>query len=199
MRLRSVLSLTILSLTVAVVSACDGSASRRATPESPSRSLDTNSAPRVADPIMNTKPYESDPCSTVPTSTVESLGGKVTRTDVDTDSTGTSCAWIFSGNAGNINAGLVTGNKEGLSALYTGHRTGTLTKFQPYENVEGYPAVVYARGGEGQGTCNLAVGVRDNLTYTVVALLRTESPALSDPCGLAAKIAAAAVGTMKVT
>ncbi|WP_233629596.1 hypothetical protein [Amycolatopsis sp. WAC 04197] len=53
--------------------------------------------------------------------------------------------------------------------------------------------MIYDNGGEGKGRCVLAVGIRDDLTYTVTPLLTTGNPILSDPCGMAIKVAAAAI------
>ncbi|MER7862680.1 hypothetical protein ABTX61_26525 [Amycolatopsis japonica] len=63
--------------------------------------------------------------------------------------------------------------------------------------IEGYPAVVYANGGEGKGNRTLAVGVRDDLVYNLTPRLSSEHPSYSDPGGLAVKVAAAAIKNLK--
>jgi hypothetical protein len=74
-----------------------------------------------------------------------------------------------------------------------------LTTFKPVAPIEGYPAVIYANGGEGNAVCTPAVGVRNDLVYTVSPQLRTGNPYLSDPCGIAAKMSAFAIQHLKGT
>ncbi|UMP02982.1 DUF3558 domain-containing protein [Amycolatopsis sp. EV170708-02-1] len=169
-----------------------------AAPTAPtSARLPSNGAPAVTNPILNTAQAESDPCSTVATAQIEELGGKVEKTEVDDGTFGKSCGWIFEAGPSSVTAGLLPGNKDGLSSLYAKHAQGGLSTFKPIDSIEGYPGVIYDNGGEGKGRCVLAVGVRDDLTYTVTPLLATGNPMLSDPCGLATKVAAAAIKKLK--
>ncbi|MGW4126604.1 DUF3558 domain-containing protein [Amycolatopsis japonica] len=162
-----------------------------------STGLPSNGAPAVADPITNTAQFESDPCTVIPSAEIESVGGKVERSEQEELTMGKACAWIFAKGANTVSAGLVAGNKDGLSSLYAQNATGGLTTFKPVEQVAGYPAVVYANGGEGPGTCTLAVGVRNDLVYTVIPRLGSDHPLYSDPCGMATKVAAAAIKHLK--
>ncbi|MGY6657268.1 DUF3558 domain-containing protein [Amycolatopsis sp. TRM77291] len=133
------------------------------------------------------------PGSAIPAAEIEAIGGKVKRTRVDDLTMGNASAWVFQEAPNTLSAGLVTGNKDGLSALYAQNATGGLTTFKPVDPVDGYPAVIYANGGEGKGNCTLAVGVRDDLVYTVIPRLTDHHPSYSDPCGMATKVAAAAI------
>ncbi|MER7862682.1 DUF3558 domain-containing protein [Amycolatopsis japonica] len=183
---------------VALLGGCSDQKSGTPTPTSaPSTGLPSNGAPAVADPITNTAGVETDPCSAIPNPVIESIGGKVKRTDLEKLSMGNSCAWIFQEAPNTVSAGLVTGNKDGLSALYAQNATGGLTTFKPVDPVNGYPAVIYANGGEGRGTCTLAVGVRNDLVYTVIPRLSDDHPSFSDPCGMATKVAEAALKNLK--
>jgi len=159
--------------------------------------LPSDGAPAVADPITNTAAVEADPCSAIPTGEIEAIGGRTDGSRLDPMSAGNSCTWSFADGPSNVNAGLVTGNKEGLSSLYAQHATGGLTTFKPVAPINGYPAAIYANGGEGEGTCTLAVGIRDDLAYTVIPLLSMTHPVYSDPCGMATKVAAAAIKHLK--
>ncbi|MGY6657266.1 DUF3558 domain-containing protein [Amycolatopsis sp. TRM77291] len=192
--------LTIAALSsIAFLSGCSDQKSGTPTPTSApsSTGLPSNGAPAVANPIANTAQFESDPCAAIPTAEVESLGGKVERSEQENLTMGKACAWIFTKGANTVSAGLVAGNKDGLSSLYAQNATGGLTTFKPVEQVDGYPAVVYANGGEGPGTCTLAVGIRDDLVYTVIPRLGSDHPSYSDPCGMATKVAAAAIKNLK--
>ncbi|WP_037307309.1 DUF3558 domain-containing protein [Amycolatopsis orientalis] len=174
-----------------------GTPTSAATPAPSSARLPANGAPRVTNPILNTSQAESDPCSTVTTAQIEEIGGKVEKTEIDDGTFGKSCGWIFEEGPSSVTAGLLPGNKDGLSSLYAKHAQGGLSTFTPVDSIEGYPGVIYDNGGEGKGRCVLAVGVRDDLTYTVTPLLATGNPMLSDPCGLATKVASAAIKKLK--
>jgi hypothetical protein len=159
--------------------------------------LPADGAPNVQNPIANTATSESDPCSSVTTAQIESLGGKVDRSRVDDMTLGKNCVWVFADGSGNVGAGMVTKNTDGLSGIYYQSTHGGLTTFKPVSPIEGYPAVVYANGGEGDGVCTLAVGIRNDLVYTVIPRLRPQNPYLTDPCGMATKIAQFAIQQLK--
>ncbi|MEU8412322.1 DUF3558 domain-containing protein [Amycolatopsis japonica] len=163
----------------------------------PSARLPSDGAPAVPDPITATAAVEADPCSAIPTTEIEAIGGKVKGSRLDELSMGKACAWMFQEGASTMSGGLVTGNKDGLSSLYAQNARGGLTTFKPVAPINGYPAVLYANGGEGEGICTLAVGIRDDLVYTFIPLLSMRHPAYSDPCGMATKAAAAAIKNLK--
>ncbi|OXM50988.1 DUF3558 domain-containing protein [Amycolatopsis alba DSM 44262] len=162
-----------------------------------SAGLPTAGAPSVTDPITNTKSVESDPCSAISADEMTAIAGKVKRTRSEDMTAGIACTWVFELSPNTINAGLVTANKDGLNALYAQHAAGSLTTFKPVDPISGYPAVVYANGGEGKGNCTLAIGVRNDLVYNVIPRLSNEHPSFADPCGLATKVAAAAIKNLK--
>ncbi|MFI6300585.1 DUF3558 domain-containing protein [Amycolatopsis thailandensis] len=177
---------------------CGTQVAGTATTSAPSSArLPSDGAPAVANPIANTAVVEADPCSAIQTAEIEAIGGKVKRSELEPMTMGNACAWIFAAGANTVSAGLTTGNKNGLSSLYAQNATGGLTTFTSVPPVDGYPAVVYANGGEGKGTCTLAVGVRDDLVYTVIPRLGGDNRSFSDPCGMATKVAAAAIKNFK--
>ncbi|MFE5502434.1 hypothetical protein ACFQ73_07725 [Amycolatopsis japonica] len=45
--------------------------------------------------------------------------------------------------------------------------------------------------------CTLAVGLRDDLVYTVIPQLYADHPMVDDPCGMAIRVAAAAIKHLK--
>ncbi|MFJ4102520.1 DUF3558 domain-containing protein [Amycolatopsis japonica] len=195
---------TLIALTAAtaiLLSGCSekkpGDPSPAQPPASSSAGLPSNGAPAVTDPIANTATVEKDPCSAIPTTEIEAIGGKVERTRTVNLSEGINCSWLFVEAPSTLSGGLVVGNKKGLSALYAQKSTGGLTTFKPVDPIEGYPAVIYANGSEGRGTCTLAVGIRDDLVYTVIPHLSSGNPLVEDPCGMATKVAAAAIKNLK--
>ncbi|MFD5090819.1 DUF3558 domain-containing protein [Amycolatopsis thailandensis] len=177
---------------------CGTQAAGTATTSAPSSArLPSDGAPAVATPIANTAVVEADPCSAIPSAEIEAIGGTVERSRTVDLSEGLNCSWLFSEAPSTLSAGLVVGNKKGLSALYAQKSTGGLTTFKPVDSIEGHPAVIYANGSEGRGTCTLAVGLRNDLVYTVIPHLSSGNPMLADPCGMATKVAAAAIKNLK--
>ncbi|MBB5853863.1 DUF3558 domain-containing protein [Amycolatopsis umgeniensis] len=192
--------LTIATLaTVALVGGCSEQKTGKPSPTNApsSAALPSDGAPAVTNPIANTAAIETDPCTAVPAAEIETIGGKIDGSRIEPMTMGKGCTWSFADGPSTVNAGLVTGNKQGLSTLYAQKARGGLTTFKPVDPIDGYPAVIYANGGEGKGTCTLAVGVRDDLVYTVIPLLSSDHPMLADPCGMATKIAAAAIKNLK--
>ncbi|WP_228709297.1 DUF3558 domain-containing protein [Amycolatopsis keratiniphila] len=195
---RSTVLLSLVAITAAMLSGCDEKGKNTPPPPAkPSSHLPSNSAPAVPNPINDTTRVETDPCSAVPTATIEEIGGKVERLRTVELAGGLNCSWLFLEAPSTVSAGLLVGNKDGLSALYAQNSTGGLTTFRPVEPVGGHPAVIYANGSEGRGTCTLAVGIRDDLVYTVIPHLSSGNPLVSDPCGMATRVAAAAIKNLK--
>lgn len=199
MRIRSVCQLVLAGAGALLLTACGGDSTGGQPTPAPAGSQPSEAmlAPKVSVPLTNTDQYEADPCSALPTSEVEKAGGKVKSTSVAQSIVGKSCQWTFDGSGGNVSAGFFSGNKRGLNSLYLENQAGRLTTFKPHASILGYPSVVYSKGDEGTGSCALAVGVRDDLTYTVNTQLRSGSPAVADPCGMAEKLAAAEITRLK--
>ncbi|RSM66513.1 DUF3558 domain-containing protein [Amycolatopsis sp. WAC 01376] len=181
-----------------LTSGCGTQVTGTATTSAPSSArLPSDGAPAVTAPINDTARVERDPCSAIPTAEIEAIGGKVERFRTVDLSEGLNCSWLFLEAPSTVSAGLVLGNKDGLSALYAQNSTGGLTTFKPVDPVGGHPAVIYANGSEGRGTCTLAVGIRDDLVYTVIPHLSSGNPMVADPCGMATKVAATAIKHLK--
>lgn len=198
MRIRNVYQLALVGFAALVVAGCGSSTAGQPTPAAPSSPAgDPMLAPKVDHPLTVTKAFEDDPCSALPTSEVEKAAGKVKGTAIAQSVVGKSCQWNFADNTGNVSGGFFSGNKRGLNSLYLENQAGRLSTFAPHSPVEGYPAVVYSAGDEGPGSCILAVGVRDELTYTVNTQLRTGNPYLTDPCKMAEQVAAAEITRLK--
>ncbi|WP_326567240.1 DUF3558 family protein [Amycolatopsis rhabdoformis] len=203
MRARRSSALTIACLAAAALTGCSGGTTT-GTPTTPSSApssagggLPTDGAPTVQNPIQNTSAAETNPCSSASNSEVASLNVTVSNTRTEDMSPGQSCVWVLNDSAGVISGGLNVGNKLGLSSLYRQHSQGQLAVFTPLQPVDGYPAVAYNRITASQGTCQLAVGVRDDLTYTVIAQLRSGNPYLNNPCDLSSKLAGIAISHLK--
>lgn len=199
-------TLVLLATAALLTSACSDSDKGTPPPQPVSStagaeaSLPKAGAPNVAQPL-DTASAEADPCSLVTNDQIQSLaGGAVERARVDDLSTGKVCAWVLANRLGVISAGMNTGERDGLSHLYALNAQGSgLTTFKPSKPVDGYPTVVFANGGERSYVCNLAVGVRNDLMYTIIATPDTGSPHRDDPCGMATKLAGFAIQHLKAT
>ncbi|WP_370932956.1 DUF3558 domain-containing protein [Amycolatopsis sp. cg13] len=195
---KATISVIVGTAAALLLSACNGNQGTPspASPSSPGTGSSASAPPKIADPITNTSAAEKDPCSAVPTSEVEKIGGKVRTTAVDTTPAGISCGWIFADGTGSLNGGLASG-ANGLQGLYQRNAVGGLKKFEVQPAIQGYPAVVYDIGLNGEGACALAVGVNDRLAYAVNTQLRPGNPHVSDPCALATKLASAVITSLK--
>lgn len=189
---RLIIAATITCTTLLFVTGCNGDktpGSPTPAPASSSAGLPRAGAPAVQSPLK-TDLLATDPCGAATKSEVEGVGGALKSATAEDIAGGRGCAWIFANSAGNVSGALNVSQPDGLSHLYALKAQGSgVTTFKPLPDIAGYPAVEYANGGEGQGACQLAVGLRDDMTYVLVTQLRRGSPHLNDPCGLSVKIA----------
>jgi hypothetical protein len=169
-----------------------------ATPSSPatSNALPTNGAPNVNNPL-DIGTAVTDPCGLVTKEQVEALGGKIKSVAPDNNSTTNACAWIYDNFIGDITAGMLTQNTEGLSSSYYEHSRGGLPVFQPIASIEGQPGLIFSRGSFSPARCFVLVGVRNDLVYYIGVNVRGANPYVSDPCGLATKFATFAIQHLK--
>lgn len=202
MRIKLAATFSFLTSVCLILTSCsDGPSAGDPTPEKTqpaTTSTAQNAAPKVDSPIDTTLAQEQ-PCSIVSLQQIGSLGSTPREAKSNTsDPLGPLCDWIFASGQGRITGQFVTANKDGLGSLYAKQSAGSLTKFEPVESVAGYPAVIYSNSTVNRsGLCTLAVGVRNNITYTVVAQLGTEDPNRDDPCSVAVKVAEFAVENMQ--
>jgi hypothetical protein len=203
MKGRKILTATFAVAALTLMAGCGsagtiGTSSPVPTPTSAKPSSSVNGAPVVENPL-NTSTIDSSPCDVATQGQVETLGMKLQSAQVTSSPPRSSyCTWTFDNRAGTINGGTVLENTAGLGSLYAKKSSGQLTHFQPISPIAGYPAVIYANGAQiGDGFCSLAVGVRNDLTYTVDTNLHSASPHYNDPCAAAQKIAEFAIQYLK--
>ncbi len=109
------------------------------------------------------------------------------------DPTGPACSWSFATDDGpsSTTGAVFTADPThgGISGLYGKQQSGGLSKFQPF-TVSGYPGVIYdAATNSSPGSCGLAVGLRDDLTYTISVDLDALKQPFADSCELGKKVA----------
>ncbi|GAA5105358.1 DUF3558 domain-containing protein [Haloechinothrix salitolerans] len=167
---------------------------------SPNGDLPHSGAPAVAQPI-NTKKWESDPCSVISAKQFSSIGFD----DVDAEpnphvEAGPTCDW-YPSNAtlAGFSGAFITGDPptEGLSRLYERRELGDYKVWQELRPIAGHPAIRAEYKDESdRGICGITVGVRNDLAYGV-EVTDEDKEITNDPCAFAQKIANLAVKTMK--
>lgn len=168
----------------------------------PGEALPHSGAPKVVNPIADTSRWEGDPCTVVPSNQLASAGLTATAPQrEDLPGVGPGCYWEFDPDtASGFSVSFASqGEGKGLSNLYEHKELGSAKVFEELPPVEGYPAIVIMLDEDrrAEGSCSVAVGIRDDLT---VGVDMTADPSVAqgkDPCGSAAKVAGLAVQTMK--
>lgn len=165
----------------------------------PGNGLPSDGAPTVENPIDTAK-FEADPCSVATNAQLKNAGFALKQGNPRLDNaTGPECEWKFARSGyGVVAAKFVSISDRGLSDIYDQRDTTYRALFEEVPSVAGYPAVIHnTLDNRKDGQCFLSVGVRDDQTYDVGALLISDNPDYTNPCKVAQKIAEIAVTTMK--
>lgn len=209
--LRASTAATLSCILVLSATACgseaDGAASAvpasNGAPGTKGSRLPKYGAPAIADPLKFS-PIVDDPCSALTQSQVESFAGEFSDTAINEVKSETKyCNWHFDDPSTGYGLGVVGGGvnvedgAHGLTTLYAQERKGFLTTFKPVGDIAGYPAVIYAAGGEREGKCFMAVGLSDKRAYIASASLDPDHPKRGSPCSVAKKLARYVVQNLK--
>ncbi|MEC3978799.1 DUF3558 domain-containing protein [Amycolatopsis sp. H20-H5] len=185
---------------------CSGTSAVNGTPTAPAPSAPASTAlpsdgapavPKALDPAA----LEKDPCSAMTADQVASLGKPQKSTEPEVaDSGGPKCSWDFATDGPSSVTGAVftaDPSRSGISGLYSQHKVDGLTKFEPF-SVDGYPGVVYDNSTNAlPGQCAAAVGIRDDLTYTISVSLYSGTTPFTDGCELGKKVAGFVIEYLK--
>ncbi len=162
--------------------------------------------PQVEKPL-NAEPYLKRPCDVVAKSVINSVGNmRSGEPDVNSEAakklTGPSCGWFSKGNE-QVQFSLVfeTVHRDngtgGIEGVYKGKELGLVDYVKPVEvpGHPGYPAAISGSNGDEQkGECSLAVGITNDLLFSV-GFSDWENP--QQACPSALKVAASALDTLK--
>ncbi|OXM50986.1 DUF3558 domain-containing protein [Amycolatopsis alba] len=191
---------TTVIATTALLASCSTETGGTPAPASPSPNateLPRAGAPKVVTPLKTTA-FETNACDAASEAEINSTGVTLKTVEPQEIAGGKGCLWIFTNTSGTMTGNLNASQPDGLSHLYALKAQGSgVTTFQPVADIAGYPAVVYANGGEGPGVCNLAIGVRDDMMYVLTTQLFSGSPKYDDACDLLTKIGEFAVQHFK--
>ena len=182
-----------LLVVATLMAGCSGQAGT-AVPASPTTSTGLRfGAPPVPAPLDPT-PLEKDPCAVMTPAQVASLGAPFKdAASKPADILGPSCDWSFAteDDPSSVSGTVFTKDPShgGISGLYGKQQTGGLTKFQPF-TINGYPGIVYdAATNTAPGGCAAAIGLRNDLTYTISVSLDALDHPFADGCELGKKVA----------
>jgi hypothetical protein len=156
----------------------------------------SDGAPGVADPLDATG-FLAEPCTVLSQSQLVTFDisppGIPTTTGAVAEYAGPFCSWHAATElASTIGVGFITGNKNGLSDTYRGR--DTFDYFIP-TTVDGYPAVfVDGPDQRDSGTCNITVGISDQLAFRASEQGRLDA---QGSCDRAKQVAAAALATLR--
>lgn len=157
-------------------------------------------APKVPNPLPASA-LNGNPCDAALTSDQVTgfIGTTKSPQSREIDS-GPACTWFsVDGVSGQINVYYNTKVGDGLNAAYQNARPNA-DRWEP-TTVQGYPAVAYTQKGMGQsttGTCNVFVGIRDDLTFGVGLTVGDNARARGvDSCAGANKVANAVLTNIK--
>ena len=164
-------------------------------PQPTSSDLPPN-VPRVTNPI-NTTRFEQNPCRVITPAQRNKLSIK-TKPKPKMSESGPGCEWgdVFDDGITIEGAFLTKGRGSSIAGLYKNNKLGRYDYFQPIE-IHGYPAAFSAPfDGRDRGGCAIAVGVRNDLLYSIGIDLGTENPNYGNPCSVLKRVAEMAVKTM---
>ncbi|WP_245914707.1 DUF3558 domain-containing protein [Amycolatopsis sulphurea] len=184
--------LLLVATACSVVPGAPGTASSGGASPSPSSAVPK--VPQVSNPLDATK-YEQDPCTVLTQAQAGEVFGAV-RNRKAGGTVAPLCTWNDSNNSG-ISVGFLP-KQGGLATTYENGINAGAGYFEAAPEVAGYPAAFSAvHDDRRSGGCQIAVGIRNDETFTVSALLRTSSSSYRDPCALVVKVAESAVATIK--
>jgi uncharacterized protein DUF3558 len=192
--------------------ACDGSekgnptqasGSSTGTPTSSGSSSSTGTAatlpfsgaPKVANPL-DVQKFEDDPCLALTPQQVQQVEvgpGKKTE-----EALGPECIWRKPEDVASINLYFLRDSKEGLSAFYRASDDGKYDKFEPVEDVSGFPAVVVGNeGDDARGVCYMYIGLSDELAVQLAVQQSSQKRGTVDPCEVTKAVSQLIVENMK--
>jgi hypothetical protein len=145
----------------------------------------SNGAPKVENPL-DVSQFEQNPCDALTPEQAQEL--KVPATgELEDNGFGKTCYWRNSETGGMVGLHFFSEIKGGLSSVYLDAESKDFAYFEPIEDIEGYPAAAYDTKVEDPTTsCSVAVGVTDDLSFTVQVGLSNANVGQKEPCEVTA-------------
>lgn len=173
-------------------------------PEDSSSSVSTTDPRYLVEEPLDVSQFLSRPCDLIPRGPLESLGidpesgrAKLPEDDVVAAEVGPYCSWPEGDT--NLSAGIQSGNTErgtgGLAGLRLSYEQGRYKLWEETSN-SGYPAVYLGVADRrAEGSCQLAVGVSEDMTFTVSADVYSEDP--ESACRVVDEVAADVIQNLR--
>ncbi|MGQ0838644.1 DUF3558 domain-containing protein [Actinokineospora sp.] len=153
-------------------------------------------APRVKKPLDSAK-FQAAPCSVLSQPQLASMSVGVPGKARLNGPVGPTCDWQDNITEIGLGGAFALPNTEGLDSLYSQDRDGQIGLFEPLPEIAGHPAVIFSGVDQREiGSCAVAVGLTDQLNYSVVVTLGSDHPTRSDPCPVARRAVELAMETM---
>lgn len=202
--MRHKLALTSAALsTVALLAGCGSGSDTTDTSKQPATSsVNMHGAPKVQEPL-DTEAFQQKPCSTLKPAQLRGIKMGSTKGESDDSTGGPSCEWTdrFTGPSDSTIQVTYMVNGAGLKYVY--QQKDVFEYFRELPPIQGYPAVAGSSLApqtptpEKAGSCDVHVGVTNDLVVLTQITLGDESPYQDDPCGRARDVATEVVKTLK--
>ncbi|WP_103350646.1 DUF3558 domain-containing protein [Amycolatopsis sp. CA-128772] len=151
--------------------------------------------PKVVQPL-DTARYEQDPCAALTKDQLAQLRITISP-EPDPSNLGPGCDWNAFDEVGfRLDSKLLTSGSN-LANIYKLQKQGEWSYFKAIADVSGYPGVLVDDDNPPKNTCQLMVGLRDDLVYSVQISVSPDSQINGDPCPTLQKVGEMAVSTMK--
>lgn len=158
--------------------------------------LPSHGAPKVVN-ALDVGRFEQDACLALTAEQAQELVLKYPGEPWNS-SFGDACLWITPKGNGSVSIGFFSELSRGLSAVYEEHEKGQYDFFEPQDEIEGFPAVVYGvQDRRSDGICDVSVGVSDKLTFVTTVTLSMNNVGNKDACQESVKVAGMMLRTMK--
>ncbi|WP_244223405.1 DUF3558 domain-containing protein [Amycolatopsis circi] len=188
---------TVAMLGIAVLAAgCSTPKDGTATPSAPAtQSLPYGGAPKVENPLPDNA-LSGDPCQALTPQQLTGQLGSAVPGKPDTSPV-RACDWISPDTHGFIGLSFFDKHNDGLSNVYVNVRP-QMKRFDVLQPIQGFPAVAYStQPGPNSQTCDVNVGVTDQLSFAVEVTPGGTKFGNVDPCPLAADVANDVITTLK--
>ncbi|WP_116045785.1 DUF3558 domain-containing protein [Amycolatopsis palatopharyngis] len=162
------------------------------------------SVPEVAAPLDASR-YLGNPCDLVPQNSMADLGysepgeKRTKETTATSIMAGPGCAWVVLDGIKSVAVFVHADNQSrgagGLAALHENYKLGRFAYWEP-ETVDGYPAAFSDVSDQrDRGGCGLAVGIANDLSFSVSVQGYTKQP--DQACADAKQVAEQVISTLK--
>jgi uncharacterized protein DUF3558 len=203
---RTRVPLIMAALSLAVIASCTTTSEGTPVPDSSSEQptdqptsgddLPSDGAPKVENPL-DLSHFEENPCDALTAEDAGTLNMPLPG-DQTGDSLGETCHWRNNETRGSVFLNFLPGDKRGLSSLYREAKGSDFPYFEPIEEIEGQPAVAYNPDvDEPTIDCTVAVGVTDQLIFSVRVSLSDANVGKKKPCEVASDVAGMMLKTMR--